>query len=101
VAATPFHNPSETLGPFTLARSRGMLSGTTLWGERRLKEVEMTAVIQWREVGSGKHWAQRALPEPPRHSRLSKTAQVPSDKVGRDLEEWLGDLTVASTHGAD
>jgi hypothetical protein len=61
----------------------------------------MTAVIQWREAASGKHWAPRALPEPPRHRRLSKTAQVPSDKVGRDLEEWLGDLTVASTHDAD
>ena len=61
----------------------------------------MTAVIQWREVRSGKHWAPRALPEPPRHSRLSKTAKVPSDKVGRDLEEWLGDLTVASTLDAD
>jgi hypothetical protein len=61
----------------------------------------MTAVIQWREAGSGKHWAQRALPEPPRHLRMSKSATVPTDKVGRDLEAWLGDLTVASTHDAD
>jgi hypothetical protein len=61
----------------------------------------MTAVIQWRVAGSGKHWAQRALPEPPRHLRLSKTAPEPRDRFGRDLEEWLGDLTLASTHDAD
>ena len=61
----------------------------------------MTAVIQWREAASGKHWAPPALPEPPRHSRLSKTATVPIDKVGRDLEEWMRDLTVARTHDAD
>jgi len=61
----------------------------------------LTAVIQWREAGNGKHWAQRALPEPPRHRRMSKTARIPSDKVGRDLEDWLSDLTVASTHDAD
>src|SRR6185503_1735941 len=65
------------------------------------EEAQMTAVIQWREAGSGKHWAQRALPEPPRHLRTSKTATVPTDKIGRDLEAWLGDLTVASTHDAD
>ncbi len=61
----------------------------------------MTAVIQWREAASGKHWAPRALPEPPRHHRMSKTAKLPSDKVGRDLEAWLGDLTVASTHDGE
>jgi len=61
----------------------------------------MTAVTQWREAGSGRHWAPAALPEPPRHSRVSKTATVPSDKFGRDLEAWLGDLTVASTHDGE
>jgi len=61
----------------------------------------MTAVIQWRETASGRHWAQRALPEPPRHSRLSKTVKLPNDKVGRDLEAWLGDLRVASTHDGE
>ena len=61
----------------------------------------MTAVIQWREAGNGKHWAQRALPEPPRHLRLSKTATVPNDDAGRDLEDWLGELTVASTHDGE
>jgi hypothetical protein len=61
----------------------------------------MTAVVHWREAGSGKHWAQRALPEPPRHRRTSKTATVPRDQVGRDLEEWLGDLTVATTQDAE
>lgn len=58
----------------------------------------MTAVTQWREAGSGKHWAPPALPEPPRHSRMSKTAKPPSDKVGRDLEAWLRDLALVSTH---
>jgi hypothetical protein len=52
-------------------------------------------------AGNGKHWAQRALPEPPRHHRMSKTAPEPRDRFGRDLEEWLGDLTVTSTHDAD
>jgi hypothetical protein len=55
----------------------------------------MTAVIQWREAGNGKHWAQRALPEPPRHRRVSKTAQSPSDNVG------LRDLPVVSTHDGE
>jgi hypothetical protein len=32
---------------------------------------------------------------------MSKTATVPTDKVGRDLEAWLADLTLASTHDAD
>jgi len=32
---------------------------------------------------------------------VSKTAQAPGDKVGRELEEWMRDLSVASTHDAD
>jgi len=32
---------------------------------------------------------------------MSKTAKLPSDQVGRDLEDWLRDLTVVSTHDAD
>jgi hypothetical protein len=65
------------------------------------QEGQMTAVTQWREAGTGKHWAQRALPEPPRHSRTSKTGKLPNDKMGRDLEAWLRDLTVASTHDGE
>jgi len=61
----------------------------------------MTAVVQWREPASGRHWAPPALPEPPRHRRVSKTAPPARDKVGRDLEEWLGDLKLTSTHDAD
>ena len=72
-----------------------------LWASHVQEEAHMTAVVQWREAGSGKHWAQRALPEPPRHLRVSKSATVPTDKVGRELEAWLGDLTVSSTHDAD
>ncbi|MEP6693517.1 MAG: hypothetical protein ABJB39_02615 [Chloroflexota bacterium] len=62
----------------------------------------MTAVVQWREVGkSGQHWAPPALPEPPRHSRVAKSAPPQRDAVGRNLEDWLGDLTVASTHDGE
>ncbi len=61
----------------------------------------MTAVTQWQKAGKGKHWAPRALPEPPRHSRMGKTAPEPRDQVGRDLEEWMRNLTLARTHDAD
>ncbi len=62
----------------------------------------MTAVVQWREVGKGgQHWAPASLPEPPRHSRVSKSVPTQHDSVGRNLEDWLGDLTVASTHDGE
>ncbi len=60
----------------------------------------MTAVTQWHQA-KGRHWVQGPLPEPPRHRRVSKSAPPPKDKVGRDLEEWLRDLTIASTLDAD
>ena len=61
----------------------------------------MTAVTQWREAGSGKHWAPVALPEPPRHSRVSKTVPPQRDGFGRALEEWMRDLTVVRTHDGE
>ena len=61
----------------------------------------MTAVTQWREAGSGKHWAPVALPEPPRHSHVSKSVQPSRDGVGPALEEWMQSLTVASTHDGE
>jgi hypothetical protein len=60
----------------------------------------MTAVTQW-QPKKGKHWVAGPLPEPPRHRRVSKSAPKPADKTGRDLEEWLHDLTVATTLDAD
>jgi|GraSoiStandDraft_55_1057291.scaffolds.fasta_scaffold932397_1 hypothetical protein len=60
----------------------------------------MTAVTQW-QPKKGRHWAQSPLPEPPRHRRLAKSAPKPTDKVGRDLEDWLRDLTVTTTLDAD
>jgi hypothetical protein len=61
----------------------------------------MTALTPWREAGKGKHWAPRALPEPPRHRRVAKSAPLPRDPAGRELEEWMRDLTVARTHDGD
>jgi hypothetical protein len=61
----------------------------------------MTAVTQWHKALKGKHWAARAVPEPPRHRRVAKSAPEASDRVGRDLEEWMRDLTVARTLDAD
>jgi hypothetical protein len=61
----------------------------------------MTAVTQWREAGTGKHWAPVALPEPPRHSHVSKSVSAPRDGVGSALEEWMQSLRVASTHDGE
>ena len=61
----------------------------------------MTAVTQWRESGSGKHWAPAALPEPPRHSHVAKSVPAPRDGLGRTLEEWMQDLTLVSTHDGE
>lgn len=60
----------------------------------------MTAVTQWREPGSGKHWAPAALPEPPRHSHVSKSVALSPDGDPA-LEEWMQSLTVASTHDGE
>jgi hypothetical protein len=42
-----------------------------------------------------------ALPEPPRHSHVSKSVPATRDGFGRTLEEWMQDLTVVSTHDGE
>lgn len=42
----------------------------------------------------------RHLPEPPRHRRVSKSAPLPRDPLGRLLEEWLSELRLGYTHDA-
>jgi len=42
----------------------------------------------------------RHLPEPPRHRRVSKSAPLPHDPLGRLLEEWLSELRLGYTHDA-
>jgi len=44
-----------------------------------------------------RHWAARPLPEPPRSHRLSKSAPVPLDRLGKLLEDWMRELTVGNT----
>jgi hypothetical protein len=52
-------------------------------------------------VTQARHWAARPLPEPPRTRRLSKSARPPMDRIGRQLEEWLRELTVGNTLEGD
>lgn len=44
-----------------------------------------------------RHWAARPLPEPPRHRRMSKSAGLPTDRIGKALEDWMRELTVGNT----
>ena len=39
----------------------------------------------------------RLLPEPPRHRRVSRSAPVQKDRLGRLLEEWLSEIKVRYT----
>ena len=39
----------------------------------------------------------RLLPEPPRHRRVSKSAPVQVDRLGRLLEDWLSEMKVRYT----
>lgn len=52
----------------------------------------------------GPRWGfspKRLLPEPPRHRRVSKSAPVQDDRLGRLLEEWLSEITVRYTFDGD
>jgi hypothetical protein len=60
----------------------------------------MTEVQDWRGGLPHKH-VHLPLPEPPRYRHESKSAPPPKDRAGRDLEDWLHGLSVASTHDAD
>ena len=44
-----------------------------------------------------RHWAARPLPEPPRTRRVSKSAPLPVDHLGKLLEDWMRELTVGNT----
>ena len=57
----------------------------------------MAAIAQDLARNQARHWAARPLPEPPRSHRVSKSAPVPLDRIGRLLEEWMGELTVGNT----
>ncbi len=61
----------------------------------------MTEITRWRAPGTSPKHVHLPLPEPPRHRRASKLARAPKDRIGRALEDWLKDLTVARTHDAD
>lgn len=60
----------------------------------------MTKITRWRVLGA-KRYAPGPLPEPPRTHRVSEIARAPKDRLARALEDWLSDLTVASTVDAD
>lgn len=61
----------------------------------------MTAITRWRAMGAAPKHIHRSLPEPPRTRRVSKVAREPKDRLARVLEEWLSDLSVATTCDAD
>ena len=60
----------------------------------------MTAVVNWRGDTARRHY-HLPLPEPPRYRRVSRWALEPKDRLSRALEDWLADLSVASTVDAD
>jgi hypothetical protein len=57
----------------------------------------MAAIAQDLARMQARHWAPRPLPEPPRSRRVSKSAPVPLDRLGRVLEDWMRELTVGNT----
>jgi hypothetical protein len=59
----------------------------------------MTEVVKWRDPLTKYFRVQ--LPEPPRYHHLSKSVRPPKDKIGRDLEDWLGSVAVTTTVDAD
>ena len=65
-----------------------------------VKEAPMTEVHDWRGGVSRKH-VHLPLPEPPRFRHESKSAPVPKNGTEHALEDWLHDLSVASTQDAD
>jgi hypothetical protein len=61
----------------------------------------MAAIAQDLARVKARHWAARPLPEPPRSHRVSKSAPVPLDRIGRLLEDWMRELTVGNTLDGD
>jgi hypothetical protein len=60
----------------------------------------VTEITRWRDPSVKPHRL-GPLPEPPRTHHVSKTEVAPKDRLGRSLEEWLGDLTITSTADAE
>jgi len=56
----------------------------------------MTEITRWRDPAVKPHPI-GPLPQPPRTRHVSKTGASPSDPLGRELEDWLADLTVVTT----
>ena len=68
---------------------------------RVLREAGLvTEITRWRDPAVKPHRG-GPLPEPPRTHHVSKTETTPKDRVGRELEDWLSDLTVVSTADAE
>lgn len=63
---------------------------------RVLKMSAMTEITRWRDPAVKPH-PHGPLPPPVRTYHLSKTDALPRDAFGRALEEWLDDMTLAST----
>lgn len=61
----------------------------------------MAATAQDLAPVQARHWAARPLPEPPRHRHVSKSGAPALDRIGRQLEEWMRDLTVGNTHDGE
>ena len=61
----------------------------------------MAAIAQDLARVQARHWAARPLPEPPRSHRVSKSAPVQLDRIGRLLEDWMRELTVGNTLEGD
>jgi hypothetical protein len=61
----------------------------------------VTEITRWRDPSVKPHRL-GPLPEPPRTHHQSKTeAAASKDRLGRSLEEWLGDLSITSTADAE
>lgn len=48
-----------------------------------------------------RHVRPTALPEPPRSRHVSRIGAIPTDPIGRALEEWLRNVSVSYTHDGD
>ena len=63
----------------------------------------MTEITQWQDPAArrGIHRFVPGLPEPIRARSASRRLTAAGDAMGRALEDWMDDLTVASTVDGD
>jgi hypothetical protein len=63
----------------------------------------MTEITQWQDPAArrGVHRFVPGLPEPIRARKATHASTRTEDVMGRALEDWMDDLTVASTVDAD